>query len=77
MPALPAITAKILVLVEYVLDCFVTVEMSDPIACCSIANFSGTVTPCGTALTDALAGGLFALVNLGVYFLGALGVNVT
>ena len=77
MPALPAITAKILVLVERVLDCFVTVSMEPANACCNIANFYGTTTPCGEQLAVSLAGLIGALSNLGAYMFGALGVVVS
>lgn len=76
MPALPAITAKILTLVEYVLDVFVTVEIEGVSGGCNIIVFNGTSTLCGEELIDALATLVFQVVSLGGYMLSALGVKV-
>lgn len=77
-PALPGIIAKVLVIVEKVLDCFVVLEY-DPAAdlCCAAGNYSGSLTPiCGVMLTDALSAMILQLASLGSYLFSALGVNV-
>jgi len=77
MPALPAITAKILVLVEYVLDVFVDVQLGASSSnCAGILVFNGTTTPCGDELVTYLSVLVFQLSALGSYFLAALGVQV-
>ena len=76
MPALPAITAKILTLVEYVLDIFVTVQVGYGDSACNILVFNGTSTACGEELVTALGTLLFQVVSLGGYMLSALGVQV-
>ncbi len=76
MPALPAIIAKIMILIERVLDCFVNVNMIDPNACCNVAQFYGSTTECGEQLAATLSAMVANVLQLGVYIFGALGVAV-
>ena len=78
-PALPSIVAKLLVIVERILDCFVNVQMLPTTGeCCEVAQFTGELTPvCGVQLVELLSGGLTAIAGLGVYLVGALGVWMT
>jgi hypothetical protein len=78
LPALPAITAKILVLVEKVLDCFVNVGafMYKEGNCCEYLVWSGSTTLCGQQLVDSISSMIAALAGLGGYFITALGVRV-
>ena len=78
MPALPAITAKILVIVEKVLDCFVNVGYTDYGAeeCCEFWVWSGNTTLCGDQLVTQLSQLVSALAGLGGAFITALGVRV-
>ena len=77
MPALPALTAKILVLVEKVLDVFVTVQLGAASTnCAGILTFNGTTTACGDELVEYLSVLIYQVSALGSYFLAALGVQV-
>lgn len=76
MPALPALTAKILVLVEKVLDVFVDVQIGQQVAGCNLIVFNGTTTACGDELVTALSTLLYQVASLGGYMLSALGVQV-
>ena len=77
--AISDITAKILVLVDMVLDIFVdttyTPAAGGVFACCSIGTYTGNVTDCGTQLECMLGQMITALVGIGAYFFGALGVQ--
>ena len=77
MPALPGITAKILTLVEKVLDVFVTVTVGYGDSACNILQFNGTTTLCGDELVSSLSTLVFQLASLGGYMLSALGVVIT
>ena len=78
MPALPGIIAKVLVLVERVMDCFVYVEYTaNTASCCSFGVFNGALTTeCGddfaVQLSSLLMQGLSLLNNI----VGALMVTV-
>ena len=56
MPALPAIIAKVMVLVEEVLDCFVNVSYTaGDGSCCDLGgNWMGATEACGDALLALL-----------------------
>ena len=81
IPALPGITAKILIIVEKVLDVFVNLDsastsMQANLADCSYMFYNGGTTACGDALVGAIAGLVASVMELGGYFIGALGVVV-
>lgn len=78
-PALPAITAKIMTLVDKVLSFFVETHwLIDPGAAgnCSIPTMYSNVTSCGTDLADMLAQTVYAISGLVGTMIAALGVNI-
>ena len=77
--ALASVVAKVLALVDQVLEEFVTVASVEPTSSnCGINAIVYTIQPCGVSLIDGLATVIFALVKLGNDFLPALGAyNVT
>ena len=80
-PALQGIIAKVMIIVERILDEFVSIEMNQtsPIAAnnvCVGTQFSGDVTLCGAQLVDLWANAVFVLSKLVGELLGALGVYV-
>ena len=83
IPALQGIIAKVLVLVEKVLDEFVDISMMDFNVhgggnnVCLADYFSGTTTYCGGQLVDLWANILFVISNLVASLLAALGVYVS
>ena len=73
------VVAKILVLVDGVLDIFVdttyTASGGGVYACCSIGTYTANVTDCGTQLICMLGQLTMSIAGLGAYFFGALGVE--
>ncbi len=55
IPALPAIIARILVMLDQTLAIFASVEESAPFGACNITAYNVQVNDCGTALIDTLA----------------------
>ena len=77
-PALPGIIAKVLVLVEKVLDEFVDLTYTEWNGnVCELAGFSGTTTVCGNAIVDLWANALYTLSGLAGTFIMALAVDIT
>jgi len=78
MPGLPGIIAKILVLVEKVLDCFVSLNATAPGGdCCSAyGGFVGDTTGCGDSLVSNLSSLLLNAMELVNATVGALMVDV-
>ena len=78
MPALPGIIAKVLVLVERVMDCFVQVTYTASNAtCCSYGAFDGALTTgCGDDLAVQLSSMLMQGMTLLNNIIGALTVTV-
>jgi hypothetical protein len=76
MPAITSIVAKIMILVDAVLDKFVTVSTAPvptALSNCTINAISGALTPCGVEIVDALEDLVYFLVKLGADMLPALG----
>lgn len=78
LPALPAITAKVLVLLEKVLDCFVTVGYLENAAWCCKAGFwnGATTTVCGDELVSQFTALLLTVTELASSMLAALMVQI-
>ena len=78
IPALPGIIAKVLVLVERVMDCFVNVTYTaNSATCCSYGTFEGALTTdCGDALAVQLSSMLMQGMTLLNNIIGALTVTV-
>ena len=77
--AISDITAKILALVDMVLDIFVdttyVAAAGGEYECCSIGTYTANITNCGEELVCMLGQMITALVGIGAYFFGALGVE--
>lgn len=77
-PALPGIIAKVMTLVEHVLDYFVSIDYNQYGGnVCVLGEFNGTLTACGHQLANLWANALFSLSGLVGEIFAALGVNVT
>jgi hypothetical protein len=82
MPALPGIIAKVLVLVEKVLDCFVTVHIAGVsgnwtnMACCNYFVWNGTTTDCGNLLVTNVTQVTMQIMELVNQIIGALMVEI-
>ena len=74
MPAIVSITAKILGLVDYVLDAWVNVEF-DTVAtgACSATQINYEVTECGAEIVLFVQQMVYFILQLGGYMLPALG----
>jgi hypothetical protein len=77
MPVLVLIIAKVLVLVDAVLERFVSVQSMVADGTCNVAWVGmGQVLPCGDQLVGYLQGALLAGAGLLVNILAGLGVNL-
>ena len=79
MPALPAIIAKVMVLVEYVLDCFVTVGYNAPAGadvCCDWGLYQGNVSSCGLALSTDLSALIAQIMDMAGQVVASLMVKI-
>ena len=73
MGALVSITAKLMLIVDAVLEKFATVTMYEAVGNCDISAVNGELTACGQALVDELVTLIFYVVQLGGQLLPALG----
>ncbi|UCG82172.1 MAG: hypothetical protein JSW38_08135 [Dehalococcoidia bacterium] len=77
VPALPGIIAKVLGLVEHVLDIFITVEVTQSSGVeCNIPQYSTSITDCGELLVDLLGQLIYGAINLGAHLMGSLTTTV-
>jgi len=77
MTGIISITAKLLAIVDGILEAFVSVEMaylSAGTGVCNIPVAAATVNDCGDALVDNIALLVYYLTYLGGNFFAALGV---
>jgi hypothetical protein len=72
MPVLPGIIAKILALVEEVLDTFVTVNISATTGACDIDQYNTFMQTCGDDLVTQLSQMIYAGVDLVANIISAL-----
>jgi hypothetical protein len=73
VPIIAALTAKILVIVEGVLDYFVTIETASSVDHCGGSyGLSGTLTECGTEFVDTVAMVVNGVVEFIAPILGGL-----
>lgn len=78
LPALPAIIAKVMVLVEEVLDCFVNVgyNVGDG-SCCDLGgSWYGNTTICGDALATDLSALIAQIMNMAGQVVASLMVEI-
>ena len=79
MPALLSVIAKAMVLVDALLEPFVTVTLNSYVnaaAVCDVTNISGALTPCGQDLVNNLANLIYQVVRLGGVVFGGLAVTI-
>ena len=74
-PVFTDIVAKVLALVDGVLDLFVSTAYTDAGDCCSVSTYTANITDCGNSLVCLLGQLVTAASGLGAYFLGALGAE--
>jgi len=78
MYAIVEITAKVLALVNEVLEAWVTITENPATgygAGCNVVSYSYTITDCGGAIIDSLQNLIFFTLQLGGTLLPALGVS--
>ncbi len=63
MTSFTSITASLMILLDKTLDIFVTVEMTNAQAACSIGVVNGTLTNCGLSFVDALVDFTFTVTE--------------
>ena len=76
-PVFTDIVAKVLALVDGVLDLFVSTTFTDPVDCCAIGTYTANITDCGNQLVCLLDQMVMALTGLGAYLFAALGASQT
>ena len=78
LPALPAIIAKVMVLVEEVLDCFVNVGYTTGTeSCCDYGGtWVGNTTICGDALATDLSALIAQIMNMAGQVVSSLMVEI-
>lgn len=72
MPALPGIIAKILALVEAVLDTFVNVSTTSTLGSCNIVQYETEMQNCGDALVTQISQMIYAGTELVASIISAL-----
>lgn len=72
MPVLPGIIAKILALVESVLDTFVTVAVNATVQDCGIVQYQTDMQTCGDALVTQISQLIYSGTELVASIIAAL-----
>ena len=74
-PVFVDIIAKILTIVDAVLNIFVTTDYTAAASSCAPAEYTANLTDCGSGLVCLLGQLTMAAAGLGAYLLGALGAT--
>jgi hypothetical protein len=71
-PALPSMVAKMMVLMDRMLDVFATSAVAHGEGPCEIPVYHVCVTDCGQALIDAMAEAIYHMTVMASQMLGAM-----